>query len=544
MNPSNIDIKTEKLREIIKKEGVVTENQQKIITHRGSESNWLLDLRNIFLRPDSLDLITDIFWHIFEKEYPFQVGGQEIAAIPLVSAIILKSQLIGKPVNGFIIRKSRKPTGLQKLIEGKINDEKIILVDDLINSGSTILRQVKVIESIGKRVDSTFAFINFRGERNLKLLKNQDIKLYSLFSLQDLGLSLKEKKGPPEQNFEVVWHFQSPEPNYYYLVPKSTPVIDGKNIYLGSDSGNFWALSQDNGSVAWKFKVGYHVRGKNIFSSPAIYNNIIYFGSYDGNVYALDKNSGKPEWKFGEADWIGSSPVVAPDLGLLFIGLEFGWFKIKGGIAALDLKTGKKIWSYYEISEYVHCSPAYCPEKKVVVIGGNDRTVYMFDAKNGKLKWKFKTEGEIKASFDFDVVRNLVLFGSFDGNLYALDIDSGDIRGKFETKDRIYSTPKVHEDNVYFTSTDKNIYSVNLETGKLSWNFAAGGRFFASPEIIDGKIIAGATDGKLYEINIKTGECDSFFQATERITNKIAYNPRTKRYFLPTYANEIYCLEK
>ncbi|MCX6741531.1 MAG: quinonprotein alcohol dehydrogenase, partial [Candidatus Parcubacteria bacterium] len=110
-----MDTKIEKLKEIIKREGIITKNQRKIAGAKGNEISWLFDLRNIFLNSEGLDLITDIFWQYFEKEYPFQVGGQEVAAIPLISAIILKSEQINRPVNGFIIRKSRKPTGLQKI---------------------------------------------------------------------------------------------------------------------------------------------------------------------------------------------------------------------------------------------------------------------------------------------------------------------------------------------------------------------------------------------------------------------------------------------
>jgi hypothetical protein len=48
----------------------------------------------------------------------------------------------------------------------------------------------------------------------------------------------------------------------------------------------------------------------------------------------------------------------------------------------------------------------------------------------------------------------------------------------------------------------------------------------------------------MYELEAKSGKVISKFQTTERITNKVVYNPVTKRYFLSTYANEIYCLEK
>ena len=81
------------------------------------------------------DLICGSIWSRFEKYYPFQVGGQELAAVPLATAIALKGLHLGKPINYFIIRKSRKKVGLQNLIEGELNSEKIVLVDDLLNSG-------------------------------------------------------------------------------------------------------------------------------------------------------------------------------------------------------------------------------------------------------------------------------------------------------------------------------------------------------------------------------------------------------------------------
>ena len=44
-----MDAKIEKLKEIIKKEGLITkaESQQKIVDIKGEETSWLFDLRNI-----------------------------------------------------------------------------------------------------------------------------------------------------------------------------------------------------------------------------------------------------------------------------------------------------------------------------------------------------------------------------------------------------------------------------------------------------------------------------------------------------------------
>lgn len=534
-----------KLKKLIAEKGLVFADQKKIVSPTGQNSTWLFDLRAVFLDPAGLALAADAFWQTFQKDYPFQVGGQELAAIPLVAAIVLHGQRIKKPVNGFIIRKSRKPTGLQNIIEGKLNSEKIILVDDLINSGSTALKQALAVKNeTGRKIDKFFAFVNFRDEKNLKLLKQKNIELVSLFNLKDFNLTLEENKEINDQEkFRVLWHFQSPNPSFFYRVPKSAPCLDEDKVYFGTDNGYFFSLNQRDGSEAWKFKVGYPAQGKSIFSSPAIHKDLVYFGSYDGNFYALDKNSGQLRWKNLDADYVGSSPALAPNLDLLFIGFEFGLFRKKGGLAALDLNTGKRIW-LFETNNFVHCSPAYCPAKKLVAVGDNDGWVYLFDAQTGAPKWQFQSNGAVKSSLVFDPKRNLLLFGSFDKNLYALDLNTGQVKGKYETNEAIFSTPVINGDDVYVSSLDKRLYSLNLNTGQLNWSFAASGRLFAIPEIIGDKIFVGSTDGRLYELDAQTGKMVSFFQTTERITNKITYNPKTKRIFLPTYANEVYCLER
>ncbi|MDP3784997.1 MAG: PQQ-binding-like beta-propeller repeat protein [bacterium] len=536
-------VEIDKLKQIIKDEVIVRKTDQKIVSSSGGESNWLFDFRRVILKPDYLNLFADIFFDFYKKSYPFQVGGEETAAIPLVAAIVMKGNELGMPVNGFYFRKSRKVDGLQKIVEGEVNDAKIILVDDLINSGKTFVRQLETLEKLGKKVSHIFTLVNFWDLTDYAFLQDKNIELTSLISLPDLGMPFLGKKGEKlaKNNFDVVWYFQSPNPNYFYVVPKSTPVLDAEKIYFGSDSGNFWALNQSDGAVAWKYKVGWHAKGKSIFSAPALYKDLIYFGAYDGNVYALNKSTGKPKWIFMEADWVGSSPAVAPDLNLLFIGLEFGLWNKRGGIVALDLNTGEKKWGYV-MSQYVHSSPAYAPSKQVVAVGGNDSTVYLFRAKDGKLLWNHKVGGEVKASLAFSEKQDVLFFGAFDGKLYALDLAKGQEVFSYQTGSAIYSTPLVHDDKVFVSSMDKHLYCLDANTGEFLWKSNAGSRILSSPALIEGNIFVGANDGRMYELDPATGELLVFFQTVERITNRIVYNERTRRFFASTYANEIYCL--
>lgn len=535
--------KIAELRNIIKQKSIVTKDQQKIYGRDGQEQSWIFDIKKIILDPMALGIIVDIFWEKYEGAYPFQVGCQEVAAIPLVSAIVYKSQQSGKPVSGFFVRKSRKKDGLQKMIEGDLNDEKIVLVDDIINSGQTIDRQIKVIEEEGKKVSDVFSIVSFRDVEGYEFLKKKEIKLSSLFSVSEFGLNMiKEKKDIPHNYFNVLWRFQSPDPSYYYVMPKSTPAIDDKKVYFGSDSGYFWALNQSDGSVAWKYRVWW-LSQKGIFSSPALFQGNVYFGAYDGNVYCLDKKTGKRKWVFMEADWVGSSPAIAENLGLLFVGLEFGLFRKKGGIAALNAKTGKKIWEY-KMSEFVHCSPVYLEKKKMVAIGGNDGKMYLLDAKSGRLIWSYQTGGEIKYSPTVDSENKIISFGSMDGNLYVLDVDSGKLVYKYKTEAGIYSKPLIIDESVIFSSLDKMIYSLDLAKKELNWVFDTSGRVFSSPALIGENIFVGSNDGRMYELEKQKGTLCSFFQFTERITNEIVFNAESKRFFVLTQANELYCLAR
>jgi len=46
------------------------------------------------------------------------------------------------------------------------------------------------------------------------------------------------------------------------------------------------------------------------------------------------------------------------------------------------------------------------------------------------------------------------------------------------------------------------------------------------------------------EIDPETGKDISFITVPERITGQMQYNKNTDTFFLPTFANEIYCLKK
>lgn len=518
---------------------------QIIEREEGASAQWLFDFRGLLMQPHWLNRYADIFWERYEKNYPFQVCGMESAAISLVAAIVMKGVERGTPVNGCFIRKSRKRDGLMKVIEGTLTDDPIILVDDLINSGKTFHKQIKILEEAHKHVSDIFALLAFRNLSAYQFAMERKINVSTLFSLLDLGIPLLNKDAleVPRNSFNTLWKFQGTHPSYHWVVQKSAPAIDTDRVYFGTDAGTFYALNQSDGSVAWTFAIGKHPEGKGIFSSPSLARDTVFFGAYDGNVYALDAKTGNKRWAYEDADWVGSSPALAPDMNLLFIGLEFGLFGKRGGIVALSLDTGKKVWEQ-RTREHTHAPPLYIKEKSMVVVGSNDGILRAFDAKSGAQRWEYRTSGHIKTRAAYDAKRDTVLVGSMDGNLYIVLASDGTPLYAHRMGAGIYSTPLVYNNLAYVTSLDKSVYTIDLTELSVRWEFATSGRIFASPVLADESLWIGSNDGRLYELNPISGTLKNFFQASERIVNCIAYNEVTKKIFLSTHTNDIYCIEK
>lgn len=536
-----------KLFDVIKREVIVTSDKEKVVTKKGFPAEYALDFRRVFLNSTFLNLIAEIFWDEFEDEYPFYVGGQETAAVPLVTAIMLKGVERGKPIESFVIRKERKEYDLQKVIEGTIRkDKKIILVDDLINSGATVVRQVLLLKKAGFDVDKVFVLVRFsrmKISKELEFLEKEG-KIKNLFYLDEFGVKMNSPKEVLANKYKVKWFFKgSKEPSFHLGITKSIPAFDNERVYLGSDEASFYALEKKSGKIAWKFQVGSPNLGKSISSSPLIFLEKIYFGSYDGNFYALEKKSGKVAWKFQEADYIHSSACVSERDGLIFVGLERNWRNKKGAIVALDHQTGEKKWEY-SMKEYVPSSPAYFAKKGYVAIGCNDGCAYLFEAATGALKWKFQTEGSVKDSFSFAEEKDLIAFGSHDGNVYVLDLESGEQVKALKTEDKVQSTPLFYGKYLFASSTDKFIYAYDTTDFNLLWKRRFPARIFSSPKIALDRLFFGCNDGFVYGLEIKSGETISKFDLIEKVTNDVVYDKKDDVFFVSNYANEVYCLKE
>jgi len=531
------------LSSAIRERAILRGENQRLISLGGGSNRWLIDMRRLFMDAKLLDAIADLFWEMCADAMPFQVGGMEVAAIPLLSAILIKSVARGTPVNGFIIRKERKTYGAGGLIEGTLNNAPIVIVDDLLNSGSSMEKVRVILEGEKKSIAFVFVLIDYHSAKGEVWRGQHGIPVRSAFSLSEFGLSIEKPEPPLQAVFRNKWNFAAPDPNFFHRVPKSFPATDGKRVYFGSDCGTFWCLNAHDGSIAWTFKV--NARGhKNLWSAPALHEGRVYFGSYDGNVYCLDAENGAEVWRFTGADWVGSSPALAPDLALLFIGLEFAVEGKRGSIVALKLENGEKVWEHMT-KRYTHASPAYWPERQLLACGSNDNEMFLFDARSGRMRWRFETRGQhggkasIRHAPAFDAKRGHLITGCADGRIYIIDVDTGNEVWSVQTDNTIYTIPLVVDDTAYIGSTDKYLYVLDLDQRIVKKKLYAGSKIFSPPRLLEGRIYFGACNGMVYELDPVTAEITGTHQLPDAITNALAYNSETGDFYALTYVNQL-----
>ena len=510
---------------------------------KGGRLEWLLDLRPLFLQAEVLGQLSGLFWKIYGDWQKIQIGAIETAAIPLLAALLIQCPGNRDKVHGFIVRKERKTTGLGNVVEGVISDDPIVLVDDILNSGTSAEKARLSLELRGRKLRELFVLVDFQSKAGMRWRQECGIKVTSLFSLGDLGLHLRDDPAPPTQRYQHLWSTSVDGGNPYFIVPKSTPLlVDGK-IYRGSDAGTLHVFDANTGAVIWEYQTTGTSRDKGIWSTPAVHGGRVYFGAYNGNAYCLDAVDGREIWMKGYGEWVGSSPIVVPRHRLVYFGFECERPWAKGSIAALNSDTGDKIWEY-QTRKYQHGSPVYFATGDMIIWGTADHEVVALDAPSGAIKWTFRTGRSVKSAPAIDESRGLVAFASFDKSIYVLDAMSGECRGSWKTADACYTTPLFVGSRLFCGSGDRQLYVIDLEVMEIAKKLDMRARVYSSPRLVNGRVVVGTSGGRVVEVDVESLEVHGVLQVPDAVTNAIAATPDGSRIFVSTYMNNLYAFER
>ncbi len=175
--------KRKELLKLLKKKAFL---KKRIKLSSGRISNFYIDVRKVSLSPKGLYLISHLVFALLKDKKINAIGGPTLGADPIVSGVCFLAHKHNRRLKGFLIRKSPKKHGRQKLIEGQIltAGEKVVIVDDVATSGSSLIKAIKVLKHAGIKVTAALAVVD-REEGAKEALARYQCPLISLFTKSD-----------------------------------------------------------------------------------------------------------------------------------------------------------------------------------------------------------------------------------------------------------------------------------------------------------------------------------------------------------------------
>jgi orotate phosphoribosyltransferase len=169
------------------KEFAVMHGQFKLAS--GLTSDYYIDGKQIVSRPDGLRLVAEAIREEL-ADYPVDaIGGLEIGAIYIATAVAFASVNWPKPIPLFTVRKAKKEHGSQKQVEGVIPEGgSVAVVDDVVTTGGSVIQAIEAIRGKGCRVALAVTIVD-RCSGAAEALADLGVPYRPLLSIVDLGLS-------------------------------------------------------------------------------------------------------------------------------------------------------------------------------------------------------------------------------------------------------------------------------------------------------------------------------------------------------------------
>lgn len=119
----------------------------------GQQSRIYINCKNTTLDPKGMWLIGNVVFNKIKKLDARGIGGLTFGADPIAMAVSYASQIAGKPLTAFSIRKEIKDYGISRRFESDLpKNSRIIIVDDVVTTGRSVIKAVKYAQEEGYSV--------------------------------------------------------------------------------------------------------------------------------------------------------------------------------------------------------------------------------------------------------------------------------------------------------------------------------------------------------------------------------------------------------
>lgn len=309
-----------------------------------------------------------------------------------------------------------------------------------------------------------------------------------------------------------------------YLIAE--PVIAYKVVFAIDADAIVSAYRLDSGKQIWKQRLKPLVReDKSVAikgAGIAEYDRKIYAATGFGGVFALDMMTGKKLWFYNAQTPMRIAPTV--NAGKVFVQT------IDNTLIALDAANGSELWRYKSAIEQTTlvggASPAYDPEKDLVVAAFSNGELRAFKASTGSPLWsdwlvsrtRSNSLANINAIKANPVIDREVVYAVGHNNiLVAIDIRTGS--RIWEREIGSTNQPWVAGKFMFVLSNDHDLLAIETKSGKIVWNTKIplgtdsddkAGVFVTGPVLADNRLLVATSNGYAFAVSPYTGKIMSF----------------------------------
>lgn len=131
----------------------------------GKTSTFYFNMKPTMLHPEGAALIAELMLDAIGDAKADLVGGLEMGAVPIASAIAAVSHVQNRPVGAFFVRKQAKEHGTQSLVEGLVRGDsmkgkRVVIVEDVTTTGGSALKAAKALAGEGAEIVKVLTIVD------------------------------------------------------------------------------------------------------------------------------------------------------------------------------------------------------------------------------------------------------------------------------------------------------------------------------------------------------------------------------------------------
>jgi len=155
----------------------------------GRSTNFYFNMKPAMLHPESAHLIALLTLEVVKGARVDYVGGLEIGAVPLAAAIAVLSQVAGRPIGAFFVRKEAKQHGARKLVEGlaageTLKGKRVVILEDVTTTGGSAMQAIAAVQAQSAVVAGVITVVD-RLEGAAEAFKAAGIPFHALLTAAD-----------------------------------------------------------------------------------------------------------------------------------------------------------------------------------------------------------------------------------------------------------------------------------------------------------------------------------------------------------------------